>query len=308
MLPYRHGAIKRERHMACKVAKTMSHDRSSPPIVTLLLACVCASCGSDSSFTTDARDIKPVVPEGATWTLVAEGSDEFEGPAGSLPSPDLWAAEVGSGWGNKQLEHDTDRPENASLDGEGHLVITARKEKLEGMEYTSARLTTEGRFTLKYGRVEARIKMPRGQGLWPAFWLLGEDHRSAGWPECGEIDVMEFRGQNLHEFRGSLHGPGYAGGQNLGVDHEVEHDLSADFHVYGVEWTPVGIAFTLDGEPYYSQLVEDMGGSTPWVFDDRPFFMILNLAVGGTYVGEVGDVEFPQRLVVDYVRVYELNP
>jgi beta-glucanase (GH16 family) len=307
MLPYRRGAIKRERHIACKVVKTMSHDRSSPLIVTLLLACVCASCGSDSSFTTDdSVVIKPVVPEGATWSLVME--DQFEGAAGSPPSA-IWAPEIGSGWGNKQLEYDTDRLENASLDGAGNLVITARKEPFEGSEYTSARLTTERRFTVKYGRIEARIKMPRGKGLWPAFWMLGEDHGSTGWPECGEIDIMEFRGQNPYEFRGSLHGPGYAGGSNLGRDLEVAGDLSAEFHEYSVEWTDRGIAFSLDGEPYFSQLAADMGGRTPWVFDDRPFFLILNLAVGGTYVGPVGeDTVFPQQLLVDYVRVYALNP
>jgi beta-glucanase (GH16 family) len=308
MLPYRHPAIKRERHIACKVFKTMSHDRSSPLMVTLLLACVSASCGSDSSFTSGADDgeLKSVVPEGATWQLVMK--DEFDGAAGSPPSG-IWAAEIGSGWGNEQLEHDTDRPENVSLDGQGHLVFTARKEQLGDQDYTSARITTEGRFSRTHGRIEARIKMPRGKGLWPAFWLLGEDHKSAGWPGCGEIDVMEFRGQNLHEFRGSLHGPGYAGGQNLGRDYEVPEDLASDFHVYGVEWTELGIAFTLDGEPYYSKLAADMGIQTPWVFDDRRFFMILNLAVGGTYVGDVGDdVEFPQQMLVDYVRVYELKP
>jgi beta-glucanase (GH16 family) len=289
----------------------MSHVPSSPAIVALLLACVCASCGSDSSFTTDdSVVIKPVVPMGATWSLVME--DQFEGEAGSAPSA-IWTPEVrGDGFGNGQLEFDTDRLENASLDGQGHLVITARKEQMGGREYTSARLTTEGQFMLKYGRIEARMKMPRGQGLWPAFWMLGEDHDrkkgGVGWPECGEIDIMEFRGQNPYQVRGSLHGPGYEGGANLGRDLDVDHDLTEDFHVYAAQWTKTGIAFTLDGEPYFSQLAEDMGGTKPWVFDQREFFLILNLAVGGKYVGEVGKIDFPQQLVVDYVRVYSLNP
>jgi beta-glucanase (GH16 family) len=252
--------------------------------------------------------IKEVVPEGATWSMVMR--EDFEGEAGSAPSA-MWVPEIATGFGNQQLEHTTDRPENLSLDGEGHLAITARKENYRDREYTSARITTEGQFMPTYGRIEARIKLPRGKGLWPAFWMLGKDYRTEGigWPECGEIDIMEFRGQNPHEFRGSLHGPNYFGGQNIGIDYVVDDDLSADFHVYGVQWTETGILFTFDGEPYFSRLAEDMNERQPWVFDG-PFFIILNLAVGGTYVGDVGsDVQWPQQMLVDYVHVYELkNP
>jgi beta-glucanase (GH16 family) len=142
------------------------------------------------------------------WSLV--WSDEFDGAAGTLPDAANWRFDVGTGWGNAQLEFDTDRASNASMDGSGHLAITARQESFNGSAYTSARITTQGKREFQYGRVTARIKLPVGQGIWPAFWLLGSQHHEVGWPQSGEIDVMEYRGQEPRVVLGSVHGPGYS--------------------------------------------------------------------------------------------------
>ncbi|MBK8056460.1 MAG: glycoside hydrolase family 16 protein [Gemmatimonadetes bacterium] len=147
-------------------------------------------------------------PDGP-WVLAWE--DDFSGAAGALPNQSNWRFDVGTDWGNAQLEFDTDRASNASLDGSGHLVITARQESFRGSGYTSARLTTQGKQEFKYGRFEARIKMPSGRGIWPAFWLLGANEDVVGWPQAGEIDIMEYRGQEPSVVNGTLHGPGYSG-------------------------------------------------------------------------------------------------
>ncbi|NNE10145.1 MAG: glycoside hydrolase family 16 protein, partial [Gemmatimonadetes bacterium] len=144
------------------------------------------------------------------WILVWE--DEFEGPAGQSPDPEKWNFDIGTGWGNNQLEYDTDSPDNVSLDGEGNLAIVAREEEFLGSQYTSGRITTKGLFEKTRGRFEARIKLPVGQGIWPAFWLLGSNIDTVGWPECGEIDIMEYLGHEPRKVHGSIHGPGYSGG------------------------------------------------------------------------------------------------
>jgi beta-glucanase (GH16 family) len=244
---------------------------------------------------------------GEPWSLVWH--DEFEGAAGTRPDPSKWRHDVGGdGWGNGQLEFDTDRVDNAALDGEGRLAIVARREDYGGRSYTSARINTAGRFEAAYGRFEARIKMPRGQGIWPAFWLLGADIGSAGWPGCGEIDVMEYRGQIPRNIRGSLHGPGYSGGANHGREIDVGVDLSQDFHVYAIEWDPGRVVFKVDEEAYLTATPADLPAGTTWVYD-HPFFVILNVAVGGYYVGNPDDsTVFPQTMLVDHVRVYERLP
>ncbi|NOK33220.1 glycoside hydrolase family 16 protein [Corallococcus exercitus] len=242
---------------------------------------------------------------GTGWELVWQ--DEFDGPAGTLPSKERWVADVGGdGWGNGQFEYDTARAENASLDGEGHLAITARKERYGGNDYTSARLTTKNRYTQTYGRIEARIHLPTGRGIWPAFWMLGADVDSVGWPECGEIDIMEYRGQIPSIVRGSLHGPGYSGGANIGREHAVSGaPLSADFHVYAVEWEPERIRFILDDTVFFEATPKNLPAGKKWVYD-HPHFLILNVAVGGSFVGPPdSSTVFPQTMKVDYVRVYE---
>jgi beta-glucanase (GH16 family) len=242
--------------------------------------------------------------QGYPWSLVWQ--DEFDGPAGGRPDPAHWSYDVGGdGWGNNQLEFDTDRAENSALDGEGRLVITARREDYGGRQYTSARIHTRGKFERAYGRFEARIRLPTGQGLWPAFWMLGADFPTAGWPGCGEVDVMENRGQHPTIVRGSLHGPGYSGGGNHGRDTDIGVDLSESFHTYAVEWDPERIVFEVDDQPYFAATPADLPEGTEWVYD-HPFFIILNVAVGGDYVGwPDGSTTFPQTMLVDHVRVYE---
>lgn len=244
---------------------------------------------------------------GPPWSLVWQ--DEFDGAEGTRPDASRWRHDVGGdGWGNNQLEFDTDRPENAAHDGQGHLAIVARREDYSGRQYTSARINSAGRFERAYGRFEARIRLPRGQGIWPAFWILGADIASAGWPGCGEIDIMEYRGQVPRVNRGSLHGPGYSGGANHGKDVDVGVDLSQDFHVYAIEWDPGRVIFKIDEEAFFTATPADLPAGTDWVYD-HPFFIILNVAVGGNYVGNPdGTTTFPQTMLVDHVRVYERLP
>jgi beta-glucanase (GH16 family) len=248
-----------------------------------------------------------VTQEDLAWRLV--WSDEFDGPEGASPDPERWRFDVGTDWGNAQLEYDTARPENVSLDGEGHLAITAREESYQGRDYTSGRINTLGFFAQETGRFEARIRLPVGQGIWPAFWLLGENFTDVGWPACGEIDILEYRGQEPRVIHGSLHGPGYSGGSAVTGRLEVEGDgLHEDFHVYGIEWEPGRITWTLDGEAFQSFTPESLPPGGRWVFD-HPFFIILNVAVGGLFVGPPDETTvFPQTMLVDWVRVYGTAP
>jgi beta-glucanase (GH16 family) len=210
------------------------------------------------------------------------------------------------GWGNNQWEYDTARPENASMDGLGNLVITSIRENYQGKPYTSARLKTQGLFDQAYGRFEARMKLPVGQGLWPAFWMLGNDIDVNGWPACGEIDVMEYRGQEPQRVTGSLHGPGYSGGSAITGSRDLSGGagFNDDFHVFALEWTPDWVAWELDGVTWQVVVPKGIPKGGTWVFD-HPFFILLNVAVGGNYVGAPDPSVFPQTTLVDYVRVYE---
>jgi beta-glucanase (GH16 family) len=256
--------------------------------LALLLA---AGCGGDD--------------ETAPEEIVLLFEDEFEGPAGQLPDPERWAFDLGTGWGNAQLEYDTDRPENVSLDGQGHLAITAREESYNGRDYTSGRIKTQGLFEQEYGRFEARIKLPVGRGIWPAFWLLGADFPQVGWPRCGEIDIMEYRGQEPRVLHGSLHGPGYSGGGAITTAHTLgQGGFHLGFHEFAVEWSAERIVWEVDGFVYQTVTPDDLPPGGDWVFD-HAFFILLNVAVGGTFVGPPNDsTEFPQTMLVDWVRVY----
>ena len=242
------------------------------------------------------------------WVL--QWSDEFKGPDGSLPDAAKWTVMGGgSGWGNNELEYYTARPRNIRLE-HGNLVLEAMKEDFQGPDgihrsYTSARLTTEHHFSQKYGRFEARIQLPKGQGVWPAFWLLGEDFRTAGWPACGEIDIMENVGNEPATVRGSLHGPGYSGENPLTTAYALPRGRFSDgFHVFAVEWDPGVIRFYVDGELFATKTPADIPAGGHWAFN-HPFFILLNLAVGGNLPGHPDDsTVFPQRMLVDYVRVY----
>lgn len=240
--------------------------------------------------------------EERSWTLT--WSDEFDGAAGESPNPDNWAYDLGTGengWGNAELQSYTDKPENVSLDGEGNLVITAIR---TGSSFTSARINTGTLFSQTYGRFEARLKTPFGPGLWPAFWMLGANILEVGWPQCGEIDIMELRGQEPNIAFGSLHGPGYSAGESITGYYPLEDGrFDTEFHVYAIEWFEDRIDFFIDDFLYQRVTKEDVPGD--WVYD-QPFFLILNVAVGGTLVGfPSGQTPFPQKMTVDYVRVYQ---
>ena len=269
------------------------------------------------------------------WTLV--WSDEFDGPDGSAPDPKKWTYDIGgNGWGNHELEYYTNRPRNVSIRN-GNLVITAVKEKYSGpgeaprtatkdasagqaadktaasvevtRHYTSARLKTQGLFSQAYGRFEARIKIPYGHGMWPAFWMLGDDIEKLGWPRCGEIDIMENIGKEPSKVHGSLHGPGPSdtvpGTDDLTATYTLPHGRFADtFHVFAAEWEPKTIRFYVDGQLYGTGTPADLPHGTGWTFD-HPFFLLLNLAVGGNWPGSPdASTHFPQQMLVDYVRVY----
>lgn len=241
-------------------------------------------------------------------------ADEFDGPVGSAPDSSKWRYDLGTGqngWGNNELQTYTDRTVNAYLDGEGHLVIKAIRENFTGADgatraYTSARLVTRGKYEPTYGRIEARIKVPFGQGLWPAFWMLGSNVTSVGWPNCGEIDVMENIGREPSTAYGTIHGPGYSGAQGLSdsltlLDGKRYAD---DFHTFEVEWNPRDISFYIDGQHYHTRKAPEFSGNRQWVFD-HPFYLLLNVAVGGSWPGNPdATTVFPQTMVVDYVRVY----
>ena len=236
------------------------------------------------------------------WVL--DWHDEFDGRTLDRTT---WVPETGgNGWGNQELQFYTDRPDNVRVDG-GNLVIEARKEDRGGRHYTSARIKTAGKVERTYGRYEARIKIPRGQGIWPAFWMLGADIGQAGWPRCGEIDIMENIGREPDLVHGTLHGPGYSGAKAIGKPQRLDKGTYADdYHVYAVEWEPRAIRWYRDGILYHTARPDAVSGD--WVFE-HPFFLILNLAVGGAWPGNPGaTTAFPQQMLVDYVRVYKRSP
>jgi beta-glucanase (GH16 family) len=246
------------------------------------------------------------------WTLV--WSDEFNGPDGSMPDPAKWTIiRGGSGFGNHEMEYYTDRPSNIH-ENNGNLVITAKKEDYTEPDgtvrnYTSARIHTANNFQQKYGRFEARIKLPKGQGIWPAFWMLGDDVASVGWPACGEIDIMENVGFEPSKIHGTLHGPGYSGNDPLTGAFTLPNQgkFSDDFHVFAVEWEPAAIRFYVDGNLYETQTVDSIPSNKHWAFD-HPFYVLLNVAVGGHWPGTPDETTlFPTSMLVDYVRVYKLK-
>lgn len=241
------------------------------------------------------------------WQLVWE--DNFDGPANQSPDGTKWNFDIGrgpgnDGWGNQELQYYTNRPENASLDGDGNLAIVSRSESFAGAPFTSARINTKGKFDYSYGRFEARIKIPSGPGIWPAFWLLGSNIDEVSWPQCGEIDIMESRGNQPHEIQGTVHGPGYSAGASISKAFVYEQSrFDTDFHIYAIEWGPDYIYHYVDDNLYQEITPEDVTGE--WVYD-HDFHIILNVAVGGNYVGfPTAGTPFPTTMLVDYVRVYE---
>jgi beta-glucanase (GH16 family) len=239
----------------------------------------------------------------AKWALVWH--DEFSGSPNSAPDRRRWIYDLGNGgWGNHELENYTSNSENAYLDGRGHLAIRAVRN--ESGEYTSARLKTQGLFEVRYGRIEAKIKIPRGQGIWPAFWMLGYDISRVGWPTCGEIDIMENIGREPSVIHGTVHGPNYSGGKAISARKILAPNarFAERFYVFGVEWSPQAIVFLLNHVAYAKVSPDSLPNGARWVFD-RPFFLLLNLAVGGDWPGNPDSTtRFPQIMFVDWVRVW----
>jgi beta-glucanase (GH16 family) len=248
----------------------------------------------------------PHTPPG--WTLTFE--EDFDGPVGAAPDQLRWLHDVGGvGWGDKQLQYYTDSTENSYLDGSGNMAITARQTSSSHpcwygpCHYTSARIVTHqsdrSTFAQAFGRVEARIKMPAGKGLWPSFWLLGDNIDDVGWPGCGEIDIMEVLGSKPDEIQQHAHGPGLDMG---GATKLPPGESITDWHTYAINWTDDRIDWLVDGRVTSSMTKQQADGG--WVFD-HPFFITLNLAVGGGWPGDPDNATvFPATMLVDYVRAY----
>lgn len=255
------------------------------------------------------------------WKLV--WSDEFNGPAGTAPDPANWNYDLGNnnGWGNGEAEVYTNSPNNVFLDGNGNLVIRAIRDASGG--YTSSRLQTGSPgasthttdLSWQYGRIEARIKLPFGKGVWPAFWMLGENIASVSWPTCGEVDIMENFGtfnNNVSTNNGTAHGPGYSGGSGIGKSYTLPfgEKVADDFHLYAIEWSQDSIEWFVDGASYHKVTPASLPAGKSWVFNN-PFFILLNLAIGGgnTFLGRPDpNAPFaPQDMLVDYVRVYQAS-
>ncbi len=282
-----------------RTIKPGEHMNLSVRMAVLSLSIVGLACGVSSQ---SAPSPSP------NWTLT--WSDEFNSTDGSAPDTAKWTQETGgNGWGNHELEYYTARPQNSTVQ-DGKLAITAIKEPFTGpdgvsKDYTSARLKSAGHFSQAYGRFEARIKIPRGKGVWPAFWMLGDNINAAGWPTCGEIDIMENIGSEPDKNHGSMHGPGYSGATPLTAIFTLPSGtFSDDFHLFAIEWEADSVRFYVDDKLYMTRGPKDLPQGTKWVFD-HPFFILLNVAVGGDFPGNPdASTTFPQTMLVDYVRAY----
>ncbi|MCP4425068.1 MAG: glycoside hydrolase family 16 protein [Chloroflexi bacterium] len=277
--------------------------------IFFLFAITVTACSPQSPNPTPTPTPIPTAPPSPTatpewmlagWNLVWQ--DEFDGDE---VNRDDWAFDLGrgaGGWGNHELQWYTDRPENVRLE-DGILIIEAREEEFIRSDYTSGRMKTEGLQAWQFGRVEARIQIPTGQGIWPAFWMLGTE--GGNWPNIGEIDIMENIGREPNKVHGTVHGPGYSGANGVGTGHTLTAEPFADdFHIFAVEWEPDAIRWYVDDNHYNTITPDDVPGD--WVYDDHPFFLILNVAVGGDWPGSPNETTtFPQQMLVDYIRVYQ---
>jgi beta-glucanase (GH16 family) len=223
-------------------------------------------------------------------------SDEFN--TNGAPDPAKWGYDLGAGgYGNNELEYYTNRPENVIVEN-GVLKIKAIKENYNGSPYTSARLLSKGKFAFKYGKVEVSAKLPAGVGTWPAIWMLGDNNNTVGWPDCGEIDIMEHRGSELNKIFGTFHYPGHSGGNADGGTKMISNATTA-FHKYSLDWSASAIRIYVD-----DQLVHSLANSASVPFN-HDFFFILNVAMGGTFGGSVEPNFSNATMEVDYIRVYK---
>jgi beta-glucanase (GH16 family) len=279
----------------------------------VLAAAVLLLCGwlQQTASPYSAHSAGPPGAAPAAATATATFTDDFNGTSGSAVDGSKWGYETGDNVNNHERQYYTSGTHNAALDGQGNLVITARRENPANYQcwygtcqYTSARLSTPQRFTQAYGHFESRMKLPRGQGMWPAFWMLGNDIGTVGWPNSGEIDVMENVGFEPGTVHGTIHGPGYSGAEGIGAGYTLPNgqSFSDAFHTFSVDWAPNSLTWSVDGNVYQRRSSADLGGDR-WVFD-HPFYLLLNLAVGGYWPGDPdASTTFPQQLVVDYVHV-----
>lgn len=303
-------------------AKAAAGGPASSTTAAAVKASAPATATAARPATPTASAAAPPVPTPAGATPITSRrllfDDEFAGAEGGLPSGTAWDPQEGAGWGTGQLQSYTARTQNVKLDGAGNLALIARKESYRGHDgeavgYTSARLQTKGRFSFTYGRIESRIKVPSGAGIWPAFWTLGDDIYTKGWPESGEIDVMETIGSLPKELNGTVHAPQGAWSGSPDVDgtewtrgeiYTHATSLSDAFHVYAAEWKPDAIDFSIDGKVYFTINKAQMPAGGRWTFD-HPNHLLLNLAVGGEWPGApTSATPFPSTMLVDWVRVY----
>lgn len=259
--------------------------------IILCISLILSACAMNNST--------PAPWELAGWNIVWH--DEFEGSKLDLNN---WTFDVGgSGWGNAEWQAYTRNPENVRVE-DGMLVIEAREEPnlISGRNYSSARIKTQGLHSWKYGRIEARIKLPYGQGIWPAFWMLGDTNK--GWPASGEIDILEFIGREPDQIYATVHAPGYSGGNGVTTNFDVSADsLKNDFHIYAIEWEENEIRWYFDDQEFFKLTPADVPDA--WIFNHE-FFIIMNVAVGGRWPGYPDETTvFPQQMLVDYVRVYQ---
>jgi beta-glucanase (GH16 family) len=295
-------------------AAPVSHSTSAAPAVSATPQQSTTSTAAPSPSATAAASPSPTAAAGSAhaqgtainWHLT--WSDNFNGPAGSPPDSSKWSYDTGgNGWGNKELEYYTTSTANAALDGHGQLAITARKGAPSGAScwygpcrYSSARLTTLGHFSQEYGQISARIDLPSGQGIWPSFWALGDDFSSAGWPQSGQLSIASHLGSEPATVSGGLIGPNYNAWSSYSLNSGT---FAGGYHTFTVDWYPDHVSFFVDGHLYDTQYRAYAGAG--WVFD-HPFFLILNLAVGGTESGNPNaSTSFPQQMLIDWVRVYE---
>lgn len=265
-----------------------------------------AACTSESP--------KPVIPPPAPPAVNAEPrdyaayttlkwSDEFDGGALDLTK---WGFDLGAGgWGNNELQTYTNAPENVTTTGSGNLMIKAIRPASNSPAYTSARILTKGKQTFVFGRIDVRAKIPKGKGIWPAIWMLGADIDQNNWPRCGEIDIMELRGSKPKELISTMHFANSGGTREFRTTTKMQAaDLSDDFHIYSVVRSQDQIRMYLDGQQFFTFSKSDVGsGAYPF---NNPFFVILNVAVGGDFDGNPdASTTFPQEMLVDYVRHYQ---
>ena len=283
----------------------------------LVAAMAAVGCGGDGQSIAAAAAPPVAAPE---WAQV--WSDEFDGAAGSRIDATKWSYDLADGcpvgicgWGNNEKEYYTDSTDNISLNGQGQLQIVART-AAAGLNcyygpcrYTSAKITTRGKMLASPGRVEARIKLPAGQGLWPAFWMLGHGSPVTPWPACGEIDIMENKGSQPGITSSALHGPGYSGATPFAKPYFLPSGKFADdFHTFAVEWDSSYVQWYVDGIPHYTVSREEVRRYGSSVLN-QSFFVILNVAVGGHFDGDPqSDAIFPATMLVDYVRAFAKKP